>query len=681
MGHEPKLSQGERKLKREMAEAFRAGGFSPPEPSEWSTRSGPRSSTVPELLTLLVDEEQIVEVGPGLYLDQEAEAEMRRRVQGTARRRRRDHDGGASRPAGDHRGSSPCRSASISTGSAWTRREGDVRTLGDRAPRARAGRGRDPPVSDPSRRRLPPVHAVLDSPGLADSLATRGREATLRAVRATLESARETLAKGEETAVDVDSLAKRAEASLAGERPWLRPVINATGILLNTGLGRAPLAAEAAEAVDRVVRGYCNLEFDLDRGERGRRTDGVEALLTQLTGAEAAAVVNNNAAATILAVRALAQGKEVIVSRGQLVEIGGSFRLPEIIEVSGARLVEVGTTNKTRLADYVRAIGPETAALLRVHPSNYRVVGFTEEVAIADLARLGRERDLWTIDDIGSGALAPGLPPHVRGEPTALEGLEAGADLVLFSGDKLLGGPQCGLLIGSREAIEPVRRDPLMRALRVDKMTLAALEATLRLALDPARAGLKIPLWAFLNVSLESLRERANRLRETFCQEMKLDASVLESSAFLGGGSVPLEPIPTAVVRVGPPIPRVLALRSGLGQATPDRKPLSIVTRVQGGAVLFDLRAVAEADDGAIAEAVRCSMATSPALIDYHGGNSLFPFRPRSGMVRPVIPTDRVRYPPDKRAKKRCPSILRQAVIPRERRSRSASTSARPTKP
>ncbi len=264
-------------------------------------------------------------------------------------------------------------------------------------------------------------------------------------------------------------------------------MINATGILLNTGLGRAPLATEAAEAVDRVVRGYCNLEFDLDRGERGSRTGGVEPLLTRLTGAEAASVVNNNAAATILAVRALAKGREVIVSRGQLVEIGGSFRLPEIIEVSGARLVEVGTTNKTRLdrlrpghraRDRRPAPGPpEQLPGRRLHRGGFRS---------PSSPRLARERDLWTIDDIGSGALAPGCRHTSKGEPTATEGIAAGADLVLFSGDKLLGGPQCGILVGSREAIRLARNDPLMRALRVDKMTLAALEATLRLALDPA---------------------------------------------------------------------------------------------------------------------------------------------------------------------------------------------------
>ena len=459
-------------------------------------------------------------------------------------------------------------------------------------------------MSDPARRRLPPVHAVLNWPGLESSIADRGREATLRAVRAVLDEARASIGRGEDPAVDVESLGRRAETAMAGDRPWLRPVLNATGILLNTGLGRAPLAAEAAEAVDRVVRGYCNLEIDLDTGDRGLRADGVADLLRRLTGAEAAAVVNNNAAATILSVRALAAGREVIVSRGQLVEIGGSFRLPEIVEVSGARLREVGTTNKTRLSDYARAIGPETAALLRVHPSNYRVEGFTEEVPIADLASLAGERDLWMIDDIGSGALATGLPPHVRGEPTASEGLAAGADLVLFSGDKLLGGPQCGILIGSREAVEPLRRDPLMRALRVDKMTLAALEATLRLALQPSRAGLSIPLWAFLNASIEGLRERAARLTEAFRSELGLDASVVESSAFLGGGSAPLEPIPTAVVRVGPPFPDPWPSEATWARAL-RRGETPVVTRVQGGAVLFDLRAIAEAEDSLLLAAVR----------------------------------------------------------------------------
>lgn len=464
-------------------------------------------------------------------------------------------------------------------------------------------------MSDRGRRRLPSVREVLEWPGLAAMLAARGRDRTRTAVRESIERARLAMEGGDDPAVDVESLGHLALAAMQQDGPWLRPVINATGILLNTGLGRAPLASEAAEAVDRIVRGYCNLEYDLERGERGSRTAGVEPLLTRLTGSEAALVVNNNAAATILAVRALAQGREVIVSRGQLVEIGGNFRLPEIIEVSGARLVEVGTTNKTRLEDYERAVGPATAALLRVHPSNYRVVGFTEEAPLAGLARLARERDLWMIDDIGSGALKAGLPPKVRGEPTASEGISLGADLVLFSGDKLLGGPQCGILVGSREAIDLAKRDPLMRALRVDKMTLAALEATLRLALDPARAGLRIPLWSFLNATRDRLFERAHWLAGSMREEMGLEASVVESTAFLGGGSAPLEPLPTAVVRITPPFPAPWESESAWARALRCGNP-SVVGRVQGGVVLLDLRAVAESDDRSILEAARNTFPT-----------------------------------------------------------------------
>ncbi|MCA1685214.1 MAG: L-seryl-tRNA(Sec) selenium transferase, partial [Planctomycetia bacterium] len=296
-------------------------------------------------------------------------------------------------------------------------------------------------------------------------------------------------------------------------------------------------------------------------------------------------------------------GREVVVSRGQLIEIGGSFRLPEIFAASGAKLVEVGTTNRTRLGDYERAVGPETAALLRVHPSNYRIVGFTESVGIADLAALARSRGLSAIDDIGSGALGPGLPPHVPGEPTVAEGLAAGADLVLCSGDKLLGGPQCGLLLGSLAAVHRVESDPLMRALRVDKLTIAALEATLRLALDPALAARRVPLWSFLNAPIDSLRERAGRLTEAFRSRLGLDASVFETTAFLGGGSAPAEPLPTAAVRVSPPFPAPWASEGAWARALRQGDP-PVVARVQGGAVLFDLRAIEPNDDDRLLEAV-----------------------------------------------------------------------------
>lgn len=458
-------------------------------------------------------------------------------------------------------------------------------------------------MNDSSFRNLPPVNAVLDQPPLAERQRASGREAALFAVRSALAEAREALARGQRVSTDAASLAHRALAILEADRPALRPVLNASGVLLHTGLGRAPLAAEAVEAVARVAKGYCNLEFDLDSGERGKRTTGVASLLLRLTGAEAATVVNNNAAATVLALRALAAGREVIVSRGQLVEIGGSFRLPEIFAVSGARLREVGTTNKTRLADYETAIGPDTAALLRVHASNFRIVGFTEDVPIAALAQLAHARGLWTIDDIGSGALGPGRPPHVRGEPNMADSLAAGADLVLASGDKLLGGPQCGLLIGSKTAIGRVASDPLMRALRVDKMTLAALEATLRLALDPALAGQHIPLWQFLNTPLATLRTRAERLADVFRSEFGLNATVEESTAFLGGGSVPVEPIPTAAVRVSAPYPQPFTSEGELARTLRRGDP-PVVTRVQAGAVWFDLRAVPEPDDARLREAL-----------------------------------------------------------------------------
>ena len=319
-------------------------------------------------------------------------------------------------------------------------------------------------MPDPTPRDLPAVHVVIGEPALSESVAKHGREATLRVVRRTLDDARGRLIRGERIGVEPGSIARRVVSAMNEQRSFLRPALNATGVLLHTGLGRAPLAEEAIESVTAVARGYCNLEFDLATGTRGQRTSGVSDLLVQLTGAEAATVVNNNAGATVLALRALAMGREVVVSRGQLVEIGGSFRLPEIFEVSGARLKEVGTTNRTRLSDYERAIGPETALLLRVHPSNYRIEGFTESVGIAELTKLGLAKGITVVEDIGSGAIGPGLPAGISGEPTILEGVRAGADLVLCSGDKLLGGPQCGLIVGTREAVSKVEVNPLMRA-------------------------------------------------------------------------------------------------------------------------------------------------------------------------------------------------------------------------
>ncbi len=453
-------------------------------------------------------------------------------------------------------------------------------------------------------RRLPPVSAVLEHESLASSMRARGRAAVLRAVRTALEEARSELRGGGELSPDSDTLASRSLEILECERPSLRPVINATGVLLHTGLGRAPLASEAIEAVAAVARGYCNLELDLEDGERGRRTSGIERLVCELTNAEAATSVNNNAGATLLALRALAAGREVIVSRGELVEIGGSFRLPEILEASGARLREVGTTNKTRLSDYERALGPETAAILRVHRSNFRIVGFTEAPELSDLVRLAHDNGLWAIDDIGSGALRAVILPHAVDEPTVADGIAAGADLVLFSGDKLLGGPQCGILAGTRKAIDRIESDPLMRALRLDKMTLAALEATLRLALDPERAAARIPLWSMIWAPVSALSERAGSLAASLRLEPGYHATVVPAESYLGGGSAPIQPIPTAAIAISPPFPAPHASEAALAKALRQSDP-PVIVRVQKGVVLLDTRTVSPDCDADLLDALR----------------------------------------------------------------------------
>jgi len=457
-------------------------------------------------------------------------------------------------------------------------------------------------TSEP-RRILPPVHAVIDQKSLADLIQAKGRDSVVQTVREVIEEMRRSLVIGDDVEVSVESIARLVSTRILTQRESLRCVINATGILLNTGLGRAPLATDAADAVHEITRGYCNLEFDLERGERGHRTQGVEALLNRLTGSEASAVVNNNAAATLIALRALASGREVIISRGQLIEIGGSFRLPEIFEVSGSRLREVGTTNKTRLEDYERAIGPDTAAILRVHPSNYRIVGFTEDVSIPALANLAHQHGLWMIDDIGSGAIAPGYPPLVRDEPTAVEGLEAGSDVILFSGDKLLGGPQCGILVGRSEPIAKIKKDPLMRAIRVDKMSIAALEATLRLLFDHSVANARLPLWKLLTTPVEVLRQRAELIAKVFRDSFALEADVLETTSFLGGGTTPTQSFPSVAVTLSSPFPSPWNTEAAFERALRRGDP-AVVARLHGGSLLFDLKAMTVEEDRLLEKAV-----------------------------------------------------------------------------
>ncbi len=361
-------------------------------------------------------------------------------------------------------------------------------------------------------RHLPSVTELLESGPLKPLVERVSHSVVVEGVRSFLDDYRQEVDPASDPK-DVPPLAQMAERIarriLLGERSSLKPVINATGILLHTGLGRAPLAEAAIDEMVTMARDYASLELDLRSGQRANRFDAVEGLLCEITGAEAAAVVNNNAGATMLTLAALGGGREVIVSRGQLVEIGGSYRLPDVMQTSGAVLREVGTTNKTRAEDYESAVCDETAALMRVHPSNFLVVGFTADVELEQLIRIGKKHDLPVIDDIGSGALFDLSAYGIRDEPIARQSIAAGSDVVLFSGDKLMGGPQSGIIVGKRKQIDRIVKHPMARALRVDKITLAALGATLRLLRDPQQAAHQVPLLQLLATPLDNLRLRA----------------------------------------------------------------------------------------------------------------------------------------------------------------------------
>ena len=412
------------------------------------------------------------------------------------------------------------------------------------------------------------------------------------------------------SSVDLDDLARRVVTVLQSrQQPNLRPVINGTGILLHTGLGRAPLAPSAVSAMVDVAKQYANVEMELDSGSRGRRADVVRNLLCDLTGAEAATVVNNNAAAILLVLATVAgragdRPRSVIVSRGELIEIGGSFRLPQIMQASGARLCEVGTTNKTRLSDYERAIDVETAALLKVHTSNYRIVGFTESVSIADLVAIGCPHELPVIHDIGSGAMSSLESLALETEPMVSDSIAAGADLVLFSGDKLLGGPQAGLILGSTHWVEQIELNPLMRALRVDKLTLAALEATLRLHHDPKRAKDELPVLTMAGAPMAELKLRADKIAQKL-QPLpdNLRVKVLRTTAYWGGGSVPNQGMESISICIRPTQMTETELAERLR-----RGDQPVISRVQDGAIWFDLRTVFPSQDEILVRAVRTGL-------------------------------------------------------------------------
>ena len=436
-------------------------------------------------------------------------------------------------------------------------------------------------------RDLPSVDELLRDPRLAG--APHGLAVT--AARSALERAREEIRAGQEPG----DVAERTLDELASDRGFrLRRVLNATGVIVHTNLGRAPLAEAALERVAEIGQGYSNLEYSLAEGVRGSRQDHVAAILRRLTGAEAALVVNNNAAAVLLALAALAEGREVIVSRGELIEIGDGFRIPDVLARSGARLVEVGTTNRTRVSDYARAIGPETALLLRVHQSNFRVVGFAEQPPLEELVRVAERQGLPLVDDLGSGVLTfeSSNSLLLSQEPSARASLGAGAALVCFSGDKLLGGPQAGIVAGRADLVERLRRHPLQRALRADKLTLAALEGTLSLYLDPARAARELPVLRMLDDSAEAVRERAERLAAL------VEGAVEETVARVGGGALPLAELASFACAVEE------ELAAPLREGEPP-----VVGVVRDGRLLLDCRTLRDEDVDEAAAAVAAARA------------------------------------------------------------------------
>jgi L-seryl-tRNA(Ser) seleniumtransferase len=453
-------------------------------------------------------------------------------------------------------------------------------------------------------RNIPSVNELLENPSLKTLVDRLSHNTVVNTVRTVLDEMRSEVqtAVGEKTLPNVPELAERiARRVMETEAIGMRPVINATGILLHTGLGRAPLADEAIADMNAVAKDYASLEIDLNSGKRSRRSLAAEPLLKELTGCEAALVVNNNAGATMLVLAALGTGKEMIVSRGQLIEIGGSFRLPDVMALSGAILREVGTTNKTHLSDYEKAIGDNTAALLLVHPSNYLVQGFSESVELPDLVELGKKHRLPVIHDIGSGALIDFAQFGLPGEPMAKKSLAAGADVVLFSGDKLIGGPQCGIILGRKAAIEKIQKHPFARALRVDKLTLAALAATLRLYRDEEKAKLSVPLLRLLGTSAENLKNRAERLAPQIAAVKKIVASAeaVPDITYLGGGSIPTQQLPTWCIAITPTGMNVDRLAATLRAGTP-----SVIGRIQQDRLLLDLRSVFPRQDVDLVAAV-----------------------------------------------------------------------------
>ena len=462
-------------------------------------------------------------------------------------------------------------------------------------------------------RKIPSVDEILSRPEMVVLLKIHPRHVVVEAIRKGLGRLREEILQKEELHESEDTLFSFENLSSIFQKeidlqiqPRLRRVINATGVVIHTNLGRAPLHPSAIEHLIEVSKTYSNLEYDLDRGERGSRTIHVEEILCRLSGAESALVVNNNAGAVLLVLNSLAEGKEVIVSRGELVEIGGAFRIPDVMKRSGALLREVGTTNRTHFNDYQKAIGPETALLLKVHTSNFRVMGFTSEVSPQDLVQLGKEYQLPVVDDLGSGCLIDLTRYGLEKEPTVQEMIKTGVDAVTISGDKLLGGPQAGIILGKKKILDLFKINPLTRALRIDKLTLAALESTLLLYFDEKKAMEEIPTLRMLSLDTKRLKKRGKRLlkRLSGMTNKKMAFTLKEDVSQVGGGALPLQDLPTVVVAIKPLEFSVNSLEENLRKGDPP-----IVCRISKEELILDMRTVFDEEIPMLAAGIEKALA------------------------------------------------------------------------
>ena len=455
-------------------------------------------------------------------------------------------------------------------------------------------------------RMIPAVDRLLNSPGLLEVSATYPRSLVLKAINQVLDEIRRRILSGEgfddSSMLSLENVSHHVREKLANlSRPSLRPVINATGIVVHTNLGRSILSEKALRKFRPIAGGYSNLEYDLAQGKRGSRYTHVEGILKEITGAEAAMVVNNNAAAVLLSLDTLAKGREVVVSRGQLVEIGGSFRIPEVMRKSGAKMVEVGTTNKTHLRDYEEVIGPDTALLLKVHTSNFQVIGFTEEVPTPELVNLGRKYSIPVMEDLGSGCFVDFSRYGLNKEPMVQEVLADGADLVTFSGDKLLGGPQAGVILGQANLVEAIRKNQLNRALRIDKLTLLAMEETLRLYRDEGTAIREIPTLKMICQPYKRMKTKAEKLLKITgsLKSPNFDLHLSEGESKVGGGALPLLVIPTCLLRIIPKKLSAHAIEAWFRSYDPP-----IIGRVEKEHVLFDVRTIQNRELKTVAQAI-----------------------------------------------------------------------------